>query len=218
MFCLDFAFSFAFHLMLSHVAPASFKFGNPSPDPSSTKADAAAASTSDAAVAATAGGAAPSAAASLVPRIWSPYAFVSGGAAGLLSACVLFPVDVVRQSAVPKGVSSFAWSSGPFTAVYIGAYFTLCPDRENASLGNRVGCATIATAAACAVELPLDRACVGAIKETREEMRRDESERGSERGGREKRDESERGRIPTVYYVCTICLVVYSGILKYTVA
>ena len=104
--------------------------------------------------------AAPSAAASLVPRIWSPYAFVSGGAAGLLSASVLFPVDVVRQSAVPKGVSSFAWSSGPFTAVYIGAYFTLCPDRENASLGNRVGCATIATAAACAVELPLDRACV----------------------------------------------------------
>lgn len=131
MFCLDFAFTFFFHFSATQLAPPSIKFCDSGDDTAGKQ-----------------------------HGLSAPFAFVSGGAAGFASALLLYPVDIVRQQSVPKGVSSFAWSTAPFSAVYLGAYFLAVDRAEDPepSLGKRAIAAFAATSAAAAVEIPLDQA------------------------------------------------------------
>jgi len=83
------------------------------------------------------------------------FSAAAGGFAGLGSALLLYPFDFVRQTSVAKGTSSFALSSIPFTAVYLGVYFSA---RDPDSAASRAGWALAATAGAAAAELPFDHA------------------------------------------------------------
>ena len=78
-----------------------------------------------------------------------------GGLAGFGSAVVLYPFDFVRKTSVAASTGSFAFSSIPYTAVYLGLYFS-CRDPDSAT--SRAGWAITATTAATAAELPFDKA------------------------------------------------------------
>ena len=79
----------------------------------------------------------------------------AGALAGLFSAGALYPFDFVRQGSVGPNASSFAWSSVPFTAVYLGAYFA---HRDPDSASSRITWALASASAASAAELPFDHA------------------------------------------------------------
>ena len=71
------------------------------------------------------------------------FSAAAGGFAGLGSALLLYPFDFVRQTSVAKGTSSFALSSIPFTAVYLGVYFC---SRDPDSAASRAAWALASTA------------------------------------------------------------------------
>ena len=81
------------------------------------------------------------------------FALSAGAMSGLLSAGALYPFDFVRHGSLGAGRSSFAWSSVPFSAVYLGMYFS-CRDAD--SVTSRVGWSLASAAVASTVELPFD--------------------------------------------------------------
>jgi hypothetical protein len=84
-----------------------------------------------------------------------PLNFAVGTLSGLLSACALYPFDFVRQMSVGPGVSSFAYSSIPFTTLYLGVYFSM---RDEESIASRIGWAITSTSLGCVAEFPFDKA------------------------------------------------------------
>lgn len=85
----------------------------------------------------------------------SPTSVLAGSLSGLVAACALWPFDLVRQIALSNTAkSSFATSSVPFSACYLGGYFLLWHD--DASLATKLGVATAATSLALVAEFPLD--------------------------------------------------------------
>lgn len=84
--------------------------------------------------------------------------FGSSAAAGLGSATLLYPFDIVRQTTVPSGAryGSFAVSTIPYMAVYMGCYFALRDER--APIARKLAIAAGASTLAAAAELPFDRA------------------------------------------------------------
>mmetsp|Transcript_17793 Transcript_17793/g.35157 ORF Transcript_17793/g.35157 Transcript_17793/m.35157 type:complete len:202 (-) Transcript_17793:557-1162(-) len=151
MFCLDYALIFIVHYRLrplvtapsaSLASPAQSEPSGPS-DLASSTLELSSSSSWPSAVSA-----------STLTR----EAFV-GSVAGLTAAVALWPFDALRQSAV-GGMSraSFAWSSMPFAAAYLGIFFSLAPPEREVSLQARACVALGAAFAATAVEFPLDRA------------------------------------------------------------
>jgi hypothetical protein len=84
-----------------------------------------------------------------------PLNLTIGAISGLFSACALYPFDFVRQMSVGPGASSFAYSSIPFTSLYLGFYFTV---RDEDSIASRIGWATVSTSMGCVAEFPFDKA------------------------------------------------------------
>lgn len=96
--------------------------------------------------------------------------FSTGALAGLVAALALYPFDILRQSVVEKGKTSFAYSTIPFMSVYLGMNSMLvqanrrqqgdlCSSNGNAStLASRYTMALISTAAATIVQIPFDKA------------------------------------------------------------
>ena len=84
--------------------------------------------------------------------------FSSSTAAGLGSAAMLYPFDIVRQTTVPSGAryGSFAVSTIPYMAIYMGCYFSLRD--EHSPMGQKLAIAAGASTLAAAVEMPFDRA------------------------------------------------------------
>ena len=79
-----------------------------------------------------------------------------GGLAGLASAGLLWPFDLVRMSTVPKGRSSFAFSTVPYMGVYLGTYFSV--RRPEQSFAEKILLAGGAATLGAAAELPFDAA------------------------------------------------------------
>ena len=78
--------------------------------------------------------------------------FSLGALAGLSSALVIFPIDVVRHSTSPQ--KSFAWSSITFTSVYLGLYFSFRKETP----ASQLGWAALSSTLAVIAEYPLDYA------------------------------------------------------------
>ena len=86
----------------------------------------------------------------------APFHSVSTGAlAGTFSALALYPFDFVRMSTVPKNVNHFAFSSIPFTALYLGVFFSL---RDHTSLKSQIFCACGSMTLGTLAEIPFDSA------------------------------------------------------------
>ncbi|GBG29237.1 Hypothetical Protein FCC1311_054592 [Hondaea fermentalgiana] len=139
MFCLDYALAFAVHYVLCGSRPAAPDANTPA-TPGSADLTGATGEKSD-------GG---------VPR-WARET-TAGAAAGLAAAVALYPFDVLRQSAVQRGTSSFAASTVPFMAVYLGIFFTAVPSERPAEFSTKARTAVAAATAAAVVEFPLDKA------------------------------------------------------------
>mmetsp|Transcript_1725 Transcript_1725/g.6648 ORF Transcript_1725/g.6648 Transcript_1725/m.6648 type:complete len:163 (+) Transcript_1725:117-605(+) len=88
-------------------------------------------------------------------------AVLAGAASGLAAAVALWPVDLVRQTALGDATSgprraSFAISSVPFGAAYLGVFFGF--RRDDAPLAEVAALAAGSTALALAIEFPFDHA------------------------------------------------------------
>jgi hypothetical protein len=82
-------------------------------------------------------------------------ALATGAGAGAAAAVILYPFDFVRMATVGPGASHFAWSSIPFSAAYLGLYFSF---RNQASLKSQSAWACTSMVIATAVEVPFDAA------------------------------------------------------------
>ena len=89
--------------------------------------------------------------------------FSSGALSGVFAAVVLYPIDLVRQSTVPKGHSHFSYSTIPFMTIYLGFYFSQPGNRRDKSLSEKLTWAVPATTAAALAELPFDKAKIAMI-------------------------------------------------------
>ncbi|ORY30661.1 hypothetical protein BCR33DRAFT_724200 [Rhizoclosmatium globosum] len=81
--------------------------------------------------------------------------------AGLTSAIVLYPFDLVRKATVPSNQTTFAMSTIPFATCYLGIYFV---NRDAESVPSRVKWAVVSSVVGVAVELPFDAAKWGMFR------------------------------------------------------
>ena len=81
------------------------------------------------------------------------FLFPCAALSGSVSAMVIYPFDIIRQATVPKGKSTFAFSTIPFTSIYLGLYMW---QRDPSSLVSQCKWAIISTCIANVVEFPLD--------------------------------------------------------------
>ncbi|KAI8844087.1 hypothetical protein BJ741DRAFT_660149 [Chytriomyces cf. hyalinus JEL632] len=90
--------------------------------------------------------------------------YTSASASGLLSALILYPFDLVRIATVPTNQTTFAYSTIPFSTVYLGLYFS---NRDATSVESRFQWALTSSLLGVCVELPFDKAKWGMFRNAR---------------------------------------------------